>query len=62
MGYHNCYEVPEGMQPNSAESNKYLAGEEFFTVEELELYKIIIWTIIYKFYLSNFNIKKQFKK
>ena len=27
LGYDNSYEVPAGMQPNSAESNKYLAGE-----------------------------------
>ena len=27
LGYGNSYEVPAGMQPNSAESDKYLAGE-----------------------------------
>ena len=27
LGCGNSYEVPAGMQPNSAESNKYLAGE-----------------------------------
>jgi hypothetical protein len=30
------------MQPNSEEANKYLAGESEFTVEEIELYKLII--------------------
>ena len=41
LGASNSYEVPAGMQPNSAESNKYLAGECYFTVEEIELYKLI---------------------
>ncbi len=42
LGYNNCYELPNGMQPNTEEAKKYLAGEEKFTVEEIELYKLII--------------------
>jgi hypothetical protein len=30
------------MQPDSAEARKYLAGEYEFTVDEMELYKLII--------------------
>lgn len=37
-----CYEIPNGIQPDSEEAKKYLAGEEYFTVEEIELYKLII--------------------
>ena len=38
LGYSNCYESPNGMQPDSKEARKYLAGEHTFTVEEIELY------------------------
>ena len=41
LGFGNSYEVPAGMQPDSAESYKYLAGEKYFTVEEIELFKLI---------------------
>ena len=27
LGYENSYEVPAGMQPDSAEARKYLAGD-----------------------------------
>jgi len=30
------------MQPGSEEAKKYLAGEDKFTVSEMELYKLII--------------------
>ena len=42
LGHNNCYETPNGMQPTSEEATKYLAGEKYFTVEEIELYKLII--------------------
>jgi len=42
LGYGNSYETPIGMQPSSDEAKKYLAGDKNFTVEEIELYKLII--------------------
>jgi hypothetical protein len=36
------YELPYGVQGGSYEARYYLAGEEFFEVEELEVYNIII--------------------
>ncbi len=42
LGYNNSYETPQGMQPNSKEANSYLAGDETYTVEEIEVYQLII--------------------
>ena len=42
LGYSNSYETPQGMQPGSKEANSYLAGDETYTVEEIEVYKLII--------------------
>ena len=42
LGASDSYETPNGMQPNSEEAKKYLAGEYKFIVEEIELYKLII--------------------
>jgi hypothetical protein len=42
LGVSNSYETPNGMQPGSDEAKNYLAGDKNFTVEEIELYKLII--------------------
>lgn len=41
LGCNNSYEVPNGLLPNSNEANKYLAGEQSFFIDEIEVYRLI---------------------
>ena len=47
LGFCDIYELPEGIEKETNESQTYLAGSYNFKVKEIEVYKLE-WILIFK--------------